>query len=142
MANRQGGVVIFAPSETAAVLNATQAFYDNNRGAKAQIITTVNGALTGSSTLVLFFYDGPDRPASFDAFHSIPYLVNDVKTQSFSDFVSNIPSELAQVANVRGTFDTISTTSLTAGFITAVKNETDVCAPNTPGMAAMADLRE
>lgn len=122
----QGGFNIYTPDETPAVLNATETFYKTNTNPKAQIITTVSGSLIGTSALVIFFYDGPTAPASFAPFEDIiPLtLLPNLRSQSFSSFVSGIPSKL--VVNPRGTFDTLSTSKLTTGFVEAVKSETDV----------------
>ena len=118
---------MYTPDETEAVVNATTQFYQENTDPKAQIITTLSGdPLLGTSALVLFFYDGPTPSASFDAFESIVplTLLPNVRTQTFSPFVAGIPSKLT--VNPRGTFDTLSTSSLTPSFIQAVKNEADV----------------
>lgn len=122
----QGGFNFYTPDATEAILNATAQFYHDNTDPKAQIITTVSGSPLGTSTLVIFFYDGPTQPASFDGFESIIPLtiLQNVGTQSFSSFISSIPSTLA--VNPQGTFDTLSTSALTPGFIQAVKQEADV----------------
>ena len=124
--NTQGGFNIYTPDKTEAILNATTKFYKDNTDPRSQIITTVSGSLFGPTTLVLFFHDGPTPPASFDAFESIiPLtLLQNVRTQSFSSFVSSIPSQLS--VNPRGTFDTLSTTALTPAFVDAVRQEADV----------------
>jgi hypothetical protein len=118
-----GGIAQYTPgAATRQVINATQEFYATNTDSKAQIITTVNGEVEGSTSLVLFFYDGPTRPALFKPFNNIPTVFNDIRSQTFSTFVSSVPSELSQ--NIRGTFNTISTSQLTLGFLAAVYNET------------------
>ena len=122
----QGGFNFYSPDETEAILNATTQFYKTNQDPKAQIITTLSGSLLGTTALVIFFYDGPTSPPSFNTFDSIlPLtLIPNLRTQTFSSFVSSIPSKL--VVNPRGTFDTVSTSSLTPGFVQAVKAEADV----------------
>lgn len=108
------------------MLNATNAFGEIDDDPKAQIITTLEGGTLGTTALVLFFYDGPTRPPSFAPFDDIPTELNLVSSQSFSDFVSIFQSGL--VTNPRGTFNTLSTTKLTPGFLSAVSNATDVSA--------------
>lgn len=127
MDGEQGGFNFYSPDETEAILNATATFYKDNKDPKAQIITTLSGSLLGTSALVIFFYDGPTPPSSFDPFESIIPLtvLQNVRTQSFSSFVSSIPSKLT--INPRGTFDTLSTSALTSAFVEAVKEEADVC---------------
>jgi hypothetical protein len=122
----QGGFNFYSPDETEAILTATTKFYQDNRDPKAQVITTLSGSLLGTTALVIFFYDGPTAPASFDVFESIVPLtiLPNVRTQSFSSFVSSIPSKI--VVNPRGTFDTVSTSALTPAFVQAVKEEADV----------------
>lgn len=116
-----GGIVQYGPESTQAVLHATQAFYNSNTDPKAQIITTIDGGAQGTTALVLFFYDGPMRPTSFSPFNSITPLLSTVQSQTFSSFISSIPSTLAP--NIRGTFNTISTSKLTPSFLAAVYNE-------------------
>jgi len=120
-----GGFNFYFPDETETILNATTKFYTENKDPKAQIITTLSGSLIGTTALVIFFYDGPTSPSSFDTFDSIVplTLLSNLRTQSFSSFVSSIPSKLA--VNPRGTFDTVSTSALTAAFVQAVKDEAD-----------------
>ena len=122
----QGGYAIYAPTSTSEIINATSAFYTDNNDSRAQIITTLSGSAVGTTALVLFFFDGPSRPASFAPFDGISPLVDEVKPQDFSSFVSSIPSNLAEVANFRGSFNTMCTLRLTPGFLEAVRNETDV----------------
>lgn len=108
-------------------MNATRSFYSKNTDSRAQIITTLSsGSRLDTSALVIFYYDGAVRPASFAPFDDIAPLVNEVKAQSFSSFVASIPSKLAEVANFRGAFNTMCTSKLTLEFLKAVKNETDV----------------
>ena len=117
---------MYTPDETQAVLNATTKFFQENQDPKAQIITTLVGSLIGTSTIVIFFYDGPTAPASFAQFEKITplTLLPNVRSQGFSSFVSGIPSQA--VFNPRGTFNTMSTSGLTVGFVDAVKREVDV----------------
>ena len=117
---------MYSPSDTPALLKATLAFNKKNTDPKAQIITTLSGAVTGSSALILFFHDGPKRPSSFAPFDNIKPLVSTIKQQAFSAFVSGIPSTIIEVANQRGTFNSLNTKTLTAGFLAAVKNQSDV----------------
>ncbi|EKG19765.1 hypothetical protein MPH_02911 [Macrophomina phaseolina MS6] len=121
---KKGGFTIYGTTEVDKVLNATAIFDAENTDPKAQIITTLSGAVTGVTALVLFFYDGPDRPESFAPFDDLLITISTVKSQTFSDFVKGIPSELA--INARGAFHTMSTSSLTPKFLDAVKNETEV----------------
>ncbi|KAL1857352.1 hypothetical protein Plec18170_003476 [Paecilomyces lecythidis] len=118
-----GGLALYTPDQVPAVLNATVEFYKQNTDPKAQIITTLEGSGVGTASLTLFFYDGPSKPAIFDLFDGIPATYNGAKVQSFSQVVEEFPATLE--TNVRGTFDTLSTSELTQGFVDAVKNETD-----------------
>jgi hypothetical protein len=141
LTEEKGGFNFYSSDETEAILNATTKFYQENTDAKAQIITTLSGSLLGTTTLVLFFYDGPTPPASFDTFESIVplTLLQNVRTQSFSSFVSSIPSKLA--INPLGTFDTVSTSSLTLAFVQAVKEEADVRTLDCPKLTLrLADI--
>lgn len=104
------------------MISATQKFYDSNKDPKAQIITTLEGFVDNVTAIVLFFYDGPNKPASFDFFDDAKSLISTVKTQSFASFVNGIPSELE--LNSRGAFNSLSTSKLTPAFLAAVQNET------------------
>lgn len=121
----QGGLAIYGKDEVDSVLNATAKFDAENTDPKAQLITTLEGSELGTRALVLFFYDGPDRPESFSHFDDIDSVLDLTKTQTFADFVKGFPSNL--ITNARGTFHTLSTSELTPKFLAAVKNETDVC---------------
>ncbi|KAL1630403.1 hypothetical protein SLS56_004930 [Neofusicoccum ribis] len=119
-----GGIAIYGNDELDDLLNATAKFDAENTDPKAQIITTLEGLETGTIGLVLFFYDGPDRPASFAPFDNISTIIDHTKTQTFAEFVKGFPSNI--VTNARGTFHTFSTSKLTPAFLAAVKNETDL----------------
>lgn len=104
------------------MLNATHTFFTKNTDPKAQIITTIEGGALGNSMIVLFFYDGTIQPSIFHAFDGISSLIDLRKNQTFGDFVNGVNSHL--IHNDRGTFNTLSTSRLTPGFLAAVKNET------------------
>lgn len=114
-----GGLAIYAGNAVDQVLNATADFAANNKDPKAQIITTLEGGATGTTALVLYFYDGPERPSAYDGFKGIGAVIDSTTSQTFVSFVKSFPSEL--VTNVRGTFATLSTSQLTPKFLTAVK---------------------
>ncbi|KAK7712029.1 hypothetical protein SLS57_007904 [Botryosphaeria dothidea] len=118
-----GGLAIYGKDEVDSVLNATAKFDAENTDPKAQLITTLEGSELGTRALVLFFYDGPDRPESFSHFDDIDSVLDLTKTQTFADFVKGFQSNL--ITNARGTFHTLSTSKLTPKFLAAVKNETD-----------------
>ncbi|KAL1642408.1 hypothetical protein SLS58_005482 [Diplodia intermedia] len=118
-----GGVAIYGDEETDAVLKATEQFDSQNVDPKAQIITTISGSTWGTTTMVLFFYDGPERPKAFAPFDNIASTISHTKAQSFVDFVKGFPANYLPQA--RGTFHTLSTSKLTPGFLNAVRNETD-----------------
>ena len=80
----------------------------------------------GNTGLALLFHDGPEKPLIFEAFESIPYLLNTVKTQSFAQMVKSVPAEVAQVTNIRGRFATMSTSEITPRFVNAVEEEVNV----------------
>lgn len=82
----------------------------------------MNGGPTGPSAILLSFYDGPGRPAAFAPYDGIVPLVSNLASQSFASYVKSTPSQLSGGIN-RGAFQTLSTTSLTAGFMQAVHNE-------------------
>jgi len=122
-----------------ALLNATahlQAANPTNH--KVAVITTLEGSVTGTSALLLFFHDGPERPALYDLFEDIPVLVKGVKKRSFAQLINSIPAPVSEYRNPRGAFHTISTSSLTQGFLDAVKAEADVRpSPPIPNLSAV-----
>lgn len=115
-----GGIQIHGPLTIPALITATTLFQTQNTDPKAQVILTINGG-AASTAIVLFFYDGPQRPSAFQVYDNIPYLASTLKVQSHKDFTAATPSELA--AGSRGAFHTLSTTSYTERFMQAVHNE-------------------
>lgn len=77
----QGGLATYDSVHVDAVLSATSQFSLNNKDPKAQMITTLEGGALGTTALVLFFYDGPDRPSAYDGFTGIPALVDATTSQ-------------------------------------------------------------
>ena len=114
---------MYGADQTERVVDATAQFFEQNKDPKAQVITTLSGAVTGTSVLALFLYDDTPAPPAFTLFDGIPTILDTVKQQTFAEFVGGIPSQLQQ--NPRGTFNTLSTTALTPSFLAAVKNQTD-----------------
>ncbi|KAL9056195.1 MAG: hypothetical protein Q9162_003074 [Coniocarpon cinnabarinum] len=78
------GIRVYPARDTQALLQATADFNNNNKDPKAQIIHTLNGGLLGTTSLVLFFYDGPTAPSSFAPFDAIKPSIDLVKPQSFA----------------------------------------------------------
>lgn len=102
-------------------------FYRTSTDPRTQVLTTTaSSPIGGSTSLVLFFHDGPERPKAFDPFIDIPHAVSTMRSQPFYEFVDGIPSEIVALVNFRGAFATISTSGLTTKFLDAVKDETDV----------------
>ncbi|EKG19594.1 FAD linked oxidase [Macrophomina phaseolina MS6] len=118
-----GGLRIYGTDQLPAILNATAKFDAENTDPKAQIITTLQGSASGTTALVIFFYDGPGRPECFAPFDGLTSTISTVKTQTFSDFVQGLPSNL--ITNARGTFHSLSTSKLTPTFVEAVRKEAD-----------------
>lgn len=103
-----------------ALVEATNTFQAANTDPKAQVILTINGGLTPGAVL-LSFYDGPGRPAAFDPYNNITPILDGLSTQTFTSFSQAAPSGVE--AGNRGAFATLSTTSLTLGYLQAVANE-------------------
>ncbi|KAK3313645.1 hypothetical protein B0H66DRAFT_629614 [Apodospora peruviana] len=120
-----GGIAIYPGSSVNALINATSRFFYENTDPRAAVITTLEAGVAGTTALALFFYDGPEKPASFKLFDGITPILNSARKQTFSDFVAGIPAPLSQLRNPRGTFITLSTSELTQRFVEAVKAETD-----------------
>lgn len=119
-----GGTRLYDSTQVDKIVNATSQFEAINTDPKATVITSI----LGSTATTQFFYDGPEKPASFAVFDDIrTLLVDTVKTQSFSDFVGSIPSEIRDATNFRGTWETFSTTKTTLRFLQAVSAEAAVC---------------
>lgn len=108
------------------IIEATNNFNAKNTDPKAQVIVTLAGSSTGNNLLVLYFYDGPKKPAVFDSFFQNKAEFSDVKQQSFSSFVSAIPSTIVEATNVRGRFSSLNTKNLTPKFLAAVQNQSAV----------------
>lgn len=113
---------MFGGDKIPALIEATNTYQETNTDPKAQVILTINGG-TLENAILLSFYDGPERPAAFDPYNNITgALIDNVKTQSFADFADNSAPSTIEAGN-RGAFATLSTTSLTKGFLDAVYNE-------------------
>ncbi|KAK4164091.1 bifunctional solanapyrone synthase [Cladorrhinum sp. PSN259] len=118
-----GGLRIYPSTSVPQVLAATQAFYNTSTDPKTQIITTLDGGPLGTTAMVLFFHDGPTKPAVFDTFDGILHLSSSTGPSSFTTYITKFPSYI--VRNLRGRFATLSTSALTPGFMAAIKNQTD-----------------
>lgn len=118
-----GGTRLYDSTQVDRIVNATYEFERTNTDPKATVITSI----LGTTATTQFFYDGPEKPASFAVFDGIRTLLLDtVKTQSFSDFVASIPAEIRDVSNFRGTWETFSTTKTTLRFLQGVQAEAKV----------------
>ncbi|KAK3358407.1 hypothetical protein B0T24DRAFT_644220 [Lasiosphaeria ovina] len=138
-----GGLVVYPPTAVQQVLNATAQFYQQNKDPKAVIITTLEAGTAGPTPLVLFFHDGPDKPAAFQLFDGIVPLLDTRQQQSFSALISSVPTGVAEVRNPRGAFHTFSTSGLTPRFLAAIHNETvDIAAVQAAhgGVVASYDI--
>lgn len=120
----QGGLRAYPAIQVPQVLNATERFFYENKDPKVGLITTLDGNALGGDALVLFFHDGPEKPAIFDLFDGLITTLDNTGTKSFKSLISSFPSYL--VLNARGTFATFSTTELTTRFLEAVHEETQV----------------
>jgi hypothetical protein len=85
------------------------------------MITTLEGSVLGTTALVLYFYDGPERPAAYEGFKDIEALIDATRTQTFVSFVKSFPSTI--VTNLRGAFATFSTSQITPKFVAAINED-------------------
>lgn len=116
-----GGLQIYGADSIPALITATNTFQATNTDSKAQVIFTINGG-TVPGAILLFFYDGPTKPAAFAPYDNVStQSINTVQSQSFKSFSQAAPSTV-QAGN-RGAFATMSTTTLTTTFMQAVYNE-------------------
>lgn len=116
-----GGIQIYGADAIPALLTATLEFQTQNTDPKAQLLTTLYGGVD-AGIIMLFFYDGPERPAAFDPFINVTgAIASTVKVQSYANFISAVPSEL--MGGQRGAYHTLMTTSFTQNFLDAVYNE-------------------
>ncbi|KAK3400816.1 hypothetical protein B0T20DRAFT_390681 [Sordaria brevicollis] len=120
-----GGLGIYPSNAVDDILNATSRFSYLNKDPRTQIITTLEGGPLGTTALVLFFHDGPEKPKSFEVFDDIKPLIKAVKSQSFVSFVQTFPAQIRELTNIRGGFITFSTSELSQTFLEAIKMEVD-----------------
>ncbi|KAK0112689.1 hypothetical protein ONS95_014428 [Cadophora gregata] len=117
-----GGVQFFDRTQVPGLINATMSFHLNSKDPKASVILTMGGgALPGA--ILLSFYDGESRPADFDVFNGFNETFGNLATQDYTSMITGTLASLGQGA--RGTFASISTTTLTHTLLAAVANETD-----------------
>ncbi|KAH7417844.1 hypothetical protein BKA64DRAFT_738392 [Cadophora sp. MPI-SDFR-AT-0126] len=125
-----GGLQFFDPATVPALINATESFHLNSKDPKASVILTLGGG-TLPGAILLSFYDGESRPADFDVFDDFIPLFSTLATQDFSSMISGTLTSL-QGGN-RGSFASVSTTTLTHTFLAAVVNETNFWTRFTAG---------
>ncbi|PVH83468.1 FAD-binding domain-containing protein [Cadophora sp. DSE1049] len=117
-----GGLQFFDPATVPALIKATESFHLNSKDPKASVILTLGGgSLPGA--ILLSFYDGESRPADFDVFNSFNATFSTLATQDFSSMIGGTLTSL-QTGN-RGSFASLSTTTLTHTLLAAVVNETN-----------------
>ncbi|TAQ86205.1 hypothetical protein B7494_g5471 [Chlorociboria aeruginascens] len=118
-----GGLQIFDALQIPDLIAATETYQQTNTDPKAQLIFTLNGAVTElvAPVILILFYDGPTRPSAFDPYNGIIPTISTLQTQSFASFSTSTPS--TATAGNRGAFHTLMTSSLTTGFMAAVANE-------------------
>ncbi|PPR03987.1 hypothetical protein CVT24_008306 [Panaeolus cyanescens] len=118
-----GGNSLVPPPGLGQLAAATAEFHKNVRDPKASMLVMFFSMMTQPMASVLLFYDGPNPPAGiFDAFLSLPFIMNDFKTRRFSDLVkSNNPSALFQ--NPRGRFQALPHQDITPQFINSTLTE-------------------
>lgn len=99
-----------------------ESFSATNKDVKAQILPTFNHALGSTTLLLLAIYDGPDPGTVFDPFNAIPHLIDMWKAQSYSDYVSGVPSSLQ--GNQRGLFHSVSLQEFSKELLHTIINHT------------------
>ncbi|KIM37011.1 hypothetical protein M413DRAFT_423817 [Hebeloma cylindrosporum] len=127
-----GGMILVGTENIAKVTAATAAFSSKVTDPKAGLITAYNFGLASSpfqdfrnpQISLLLFYDGPNPPRGiFDAFMTIPSLLNDVSTKTFASLIKGFPTD--STLDNRSIFCSLSVLSLTPSFLNAVLNETN-----------------
>ncbi|KAL2182095.1 uncharacterized protein P884DRAFT_306171 [Thermothelomyces heterothallicus CBS 202.75] len=90
-----GGLRIYPASQVPALLNATERFASENRDPRASVLTSVDGTTAlGPTALVLFFYDGPEKPVIFNLFDGLSTISDSTGRKSFLDLIRGFPSEI------------------------------------------------
>jgi hypothetical protein len=122
-----GGLRVYSGNITA-LNDAIYKFQTTNTDPRAALLYNVDGGVNFLSLacnyLLILFYDGPEKPTIFDLFDlEISPIIDQVKTQSYVDFVNETPS--APRGLNRGAFHTVPITGLTPNFINAVVNESN-----------------
>ncbi|KAM0791645.1 hypothetical protein ACM66B_006081 [Microbotryomycetes sp. NB124-2] len=118
--NINGGLKVFGPEALKALAAATTNFSRSNTNAKANVLPTFNAAAGVPGAIHLQFYDGETPPAgTFAEFDKIPALVSDIKTRTWVDFVTSVPSDLNS-GTQRGAFHTISVLDYSPALMDAV----------------------
>lgn len=113
-------------SVTDQVLAGMLEFQVNNTDPKAAMEFSYNsfdGGLT-YSLVGLFMYDGPDPGNSYWMYEDIPNLYDGRNLTTIAAFVESVETQ-GQI-NVRGTFNTVATTTHSKGYLDAIKAEIEV----------------
>ncbi|KAH8798000.1 FAD dependent oxidoreductase [Flagelloscypha sp. PMI_526] len=127
-----GGSMDFASTEIDEVLDAVHKYSADVTDPKASMLTSVNLVPGESLVTVFMFYDSPEQPAGiFDDFLSIRSTQQNVKTDTFLNFVTGVPAEAPP--DVRTIINTVSLESFSPTILAAIKNESLFWGERLPG---------
>ncbi|KAI0044154.1 FAD-binding domain-containing protein [Auriscalpium vulgare] len=119
-----GGSVVYSDLEINPLFAAIAKFSSTVTDKKAAILPTIDTEAGGLVSIVLMFYDGPSPPSGiFDDLLAIPSEANSVKTQSFSSFLTSLPST-NPAAGPRALFSSVSVLQYTESLLKVIYNET------------------
>lgn len=117
-----GGLMVYSSVEFDKVRAAITDFSVYCRDPKAAIVPSYFSSAGYQGIAHVMFYDGPTAPpSSFDNFTNIPFVASDVKTRSYSDFVSAFPTD--STAGLRGSWQMLAVSYFSEALLKAIEDE-------------------
>ncbi|KAJ6519121.1 FAD dependent oxidoreductase, partial [Mycena sanguinolenta] len=118
-----GGSITYDGSQDDAVTAALLNYTTNNTDPLTGLQCTYATAAGQNIVMVNLFYNQPTPPPGiFDAFLAIPALSSDISGRTYYSLILSAGTNIT--AGVRGLYNTISHTAVTAALTNAMRNET------------------
>ncbi|KAK7043767.1 hypothetical protein VNI00_008379 [Paramarasmius palmivorus] len=119
-----GGTIIYPNTVFTTVSSALLDYTAKNVDPKTGLQCTFASLQGQGIIMVNLFYDAPSPPPElFRSFLNITSISSDVKTRSYLSMIQSANTDLT--AGVRGIYNTISHTEVTAPLLAAMQNETN-----------------
>ncbi|KIJ54865.1 hypothetical protein M422DRAFT_24762 [Sphaerobolus stellatus SS14] len=116
-----GGPIVYL-GDIPAIRQAIVDFNANNNDPKAMILSSYTFTVVTLEVAIYIFYDGPTPPnGTFDAFLSVPAVLEDVKTRSYTDLIQSLA---LTPSPTRAAAQTVPIIQYTRPIVDAIVNQT------------------